>query len=98
MVVLPSGWAICWVFFAGNISRVDEDAFRFRDVVDVSENIIGGSVAAPAFPPTFDHSSVVAEDLDVGVSWCRGGKGEYEEEEADCLCPSNVLAIGFPAR
>ena len=98
MVVFPSGWTVCWIFFAGNVSCVDRDVFRFRDAVDVLEDVVGGPVSTPAFPPTFDNPHVVAENLDMGTSWSRGGKSEDEEQEADCPCPANVPAVSFPAR
>ena len=79
MVVDPSGRAVSWVVLARDVSSVEEDAFLFRETVNVSENVICGFVSAPALPPAFDDPSVISEDLDVGASGNGWEEGEDEE-------------------
>ena len=65
MVVDPSGRAVGWVVLARDVLSVEEDAFLFRESMNVSENVVCGFVLAPALPPAFDDPSVISEDLDV---------------------------------
>ena len=73
-------WKGCWL---GSLSRdilgVEEDAFLFRESVNVSEDVVGGLVPAPALPPAFDTPSVISKNLDVGApgdGWEKGGDKE----------------------
>ena len=79
MVVDTSGRVVGWVLFARDVSGVEEDAFLFRESVNVSEDIVGGLVPASALPPAFDDPSVISKDLDVGASGNGWGEGEDEE-------------------
>ena len=79
MVVDPSGGAIGWVVLARDVSSVEEDAFLFRESVNVSENVVCRFVSAPALPPAFDDPSVISENLDMGAPGDGWEKGEDEE-------------------
>jgi hypothetical protein len=61
--------------------------------VDESEYVVGSSVVAAPFPPSFDDASVVAVDCVVRVV-VHGEEDESGKEfEADCFCPSDVTAV-----
>lgn len=96
LIVLSSGGAVRWIFFAGNISRVEVDALLFREGMDMLEDLICGSVPAPAFPPAFDDASVVSKDFDVRASGRGRDKREDEKPETNCFSPTNVSAVLFP--
>ena len=95
VIFTPRG-AVCWVFFAGNISCVEMDIFCFCEGMNVLEDFVCGLVLASGLPPTLDDTSVVTEDLEVSVSGSRWGESEDEDPEANCLCPANFPAISFP--
>jgi hypothetical protein len=76
--------------FTGYVSRVDRYAVFRGDAVYVSENAVGGTVAASAIPPALNNAFVVPVDLCMGgdeVSWhlravlddapCSGGLVGY---------------------
>jgi hypothetical protein len=60
------------------------------------EDDIGLGIFAGALPPPFDDPCVVAIALEVGIWAVQCDKGPYEEFKGDCLCPSNVAALGVP--
>ena len=96
MVVFSSGRTIGWIFFAGDISRVEEDTLRFREGMDVLEYVVGGFVSASAFPSALNNPSVVSENLGVSASGCGWRECKDKEPESDCFGPANVSAVGFP--
>ena len=96
MIVLASRGAVCWVLFAGYVSCVEMDILRFSEGVDVLEDFVCGLVLAHALPPALHNPSVVPEDFDLSASGSGRGESEDEEPKANCFCPTNVPAIGFP--
>jgi hypothetical protein len=44
---------------------VDSALVRACDIMDSVEDRVHGFVLAPAFPPTFDDSSIVTKDLEI---------------------------------
>ena len=64
----------------------------------VLENIVGGSVAAAAFAPSFNDSLIVSENLEMKVGGTIVEDSSYEELETNAFGPSDVTVAVVPAR
>ena len=87
VVVFSLRRAISWVVVAGDISCVEDDALRFRQVMYVFEYIIGGLVFASAFPPSLNNPPDVSKDFGVSAPGYGRHKCEDEESESNCFSP-----------
>lgn len=63
--VSASGGVVCWVFLAWDITRVDNAFASICEVMDSSKDDVCGSIFAPAPPPSFHNSPVVAVDFEM---------------------------------
>ena len=65
--------------------------------MDTSEDFVGLPVSASPFPPPFDNSAVVTEEVEelAGLAGCA--ESVSEKLEANCFCPSDISTVCFPA-
>jgi len=63
-MVDSTGWVVGRVVLAWDILGVEFNTCLLAFVVYQFEDLVCGNVAAPSFPPAFDDTFVVAEDLD----------------------------------
>ena len=65
-----------------------------------TKDFVCGWVAAAAFPPSFNNSLVVTEDLDMMLMWFKYvlAKSMDKELKADSFGPANVLPFSLPTR
>ncbi|KAJ6611101.1 hypothetical protein B0H10DRAFT_1953281 [Mycena sp. CBHHK59/15] len=88
--------SLCVQFLAGLLGVYREDGI-IRDGVYVFEDLISGSVPAPAIPPTFDNPFVIPKNLDMTGRSARCNERADEELKSNGFSPANVSAISFPA-
>lgn len=66
------------------------------EVVDATEYGVGWWIATTVLPPSFDHSPVIAVNLDVLALWVAGKDRLDQELESHGLGPPNVAFVLFP--
>jgi len=66
---------------------VESDFSCFFELMNSAKDFICGFVAAASFPPPFNNTPVVSEDLDVLLMWLayKVTKCSDEEFKADCF-------------
>ena len=92
-----SGWVVCRVVFARDVTRVDSAVASASEVMDSSKHKVGGPVSAATLPPSFDNATVVTVDLEVIPSLALWEERLDEELKANGFGPPNVSTISFPA-
>jgi len=65
--IYTPGWAICGLDAAGDIPGVDDTIGCLEGRVDALEGVVGWTIAAAPIPPSFNHASVVSENLEMKV-------------------------------
>lgn len=65
--VYTMGWAICRIVTTGDVLGMGSAIGFLKGRVDAFECVIGWSVAAMPVPPSFNHTSVVCENLEMKI-------------------------------
>ena len=67
------------------------------DVMDVPEYFVGFPISAPAFPPSFNDSTVVPKDPEV-LAWLAGyAQSASKKLEANGFSPSDISTVCLPS-
>ena len=100
MRIASSRWRVCWVVGALDVAREYIASMKFGEIVDAFEDIVCVPIFASAFPPPFDHASVVTKQLDVpfvlGFTVPFPHHTPDKEFEANRLSPSDVSTFCVP--